>query len=164
MRPGEILGLKRRHIREDCREITIDQRLYRGDIDTPKTRSSNRSVAVPPQTSFLLREWMERIDADPQAWVFPSESLKTPLWRDNAWYRHMRPKLAKVGLAWANFQVMRRTHASLGHDAGVDPKVAADQRGHGIGISLECLYTRKHRAASRSRRDVGKVSFCPLME
>lgn len=31
---------------------------------------------------------------------------------------------------WANFQVMRRTHASLGHEAGIDPKVAADQRGH----------------------------------
>ena len=32
---------------------------------------------------------------------------------------------------------MRRTNASLGHKAGVDPKVAADQRGHGIGVSME---------------------------
>ena len=29
--------------------------------------------------------------------------------RDNVWYRSMRPKLEKVGLQWANFQVMRRT-------------------------------------------------------
>jgi hypothetical protein len=54
------------------------------------------------------------------------------MWRDNVWYRHMLPKLTKVGLEWANFQVMRRTHANLGHDAGIDPKVAADQREHGI--------------------------------
>ena len=36
---------------------------------------------------------------------------------------------------------MRRTHASLGHRAKVDPKVAADQRGHGIGVALD-LYTK----------------------
>jgi hypothetical protein len=59
----------------------------------------------------------------------------------------MKPRLQKIGLGWANFQVMRRTHASLGHDAGIDPKVAADQRGHGIGVSLD-VYTK----TSLSRR------------
>jgi hypothetical protein len=49
----------------------------------------------------------------------------------------MEPKLKKIGFDWANFQVMRRTHASLGHDAGIDPKVSADQRGHGIGVALD---------------------------
>jgi hypothetical protein len=42
-----------------------------------------------------------------------------------------------VGL---DFKVMRRTNASLGHGAKVDPKVSADQRGHGIGVSLD-VYT-----------------------
>jgi hypothetical protein len=32
---------------------------------------------------------------------------------------------------------MRRTNASLSHKGGIDPKVAADQRGHGLGVSLE---------------------------
>jgi hypothetical protein len=31
-------------------------------------------------------------------------------------------------MGWVNFQVLRRTQASLGHKEGVDPKVAADQR------------------------------------
>jgi integrase len=74
------------------------------------------------------------------------ESAK-PMWRDNVWYRHMKPKLEKVGLEWATFQVLRRTHASLGHDAGIDPKVAADQRGHGIGVAID-VYTK----AALSRR------------
>ena len=42
MRPGEILALQRRHIAEDCGELAIEQRLYRGEIDDPKTRSSKR--------------------------------------------------------------------------------------------------------------------------
>ena len=36
-----------------------------------------------------------------------------------------------------NFQVLRRTQASLGHKEGVDPKVAADQRGHAIGVAID---------------------------
>jgi hypothetical protein len=39
----------------------------------------------------------------------------------------MKPALEPLGLGWANFQVLRSIHASLGHDAEVDPKVAADQ-------------------------------------
>ena len=41
----------------------------------------------------------------------------------------------------------RRTHASPGHDAGIDPKVAADQRGHGIGVAID-VYAK----AALSRR------------
>lgn len=40
-----------------------------------------------------------------------------------------------------NFQVLRRTQASLGHDQKIDPKVAADQRGHAIGVAID-TYTR----------------------
>ena len=46
MRPGEILALQRRHISGDCRQLFVDQRVYRGDIDTPKTHSSARTVAI----------------------------------------------------------------------------------------------------------------------
>jgi hypothetical protein len=53
----------------------------------------------------------------------------------------MRPKLTKVGLDRASFQVMRRTHAILGHEAGVDRKVPADQHGHGTGVAIE-VYTQ----------------------
>jgi len=40
-------------------------------------------------------------------------------------------------LEWATFQVLRRTNASLSRRAMIDDKVAADQRGHGLGVSLE---------------------------
>jgi len=147
MRPGEILALQRRHVSGDCRKARIEQRLYRGDIDSPKTNSSTRTVAIPPKTASRLRDWMELVSQEPEAWVFASENPSTPMWRDNVWYRHMKPRLETVGLEWATFQVLRRTHASLGHDAGIDPKVAADQRGHGIGVAID-VYTK----AALSRR------------
>ena len=147
MRPGEILALQRRHVSGDCRRVRIEQRLYRGDIDTPKTNSSTRTAAIPPKTARQLQVWMELVAEQPEAWVFASENPATPMWRDNVWRRHMQSRLETVGLGWASFQVLRRTHASLGHDAGIDPKVAADQRGHGIGVAID-VYTK----AALSRR------------
>jgi hypothetical protein len=35
-----------------------------------------------------------------------------------------------------NFQVMRRTHASLMRELEVDPKVVADQLGHSVDVNL----------------------------
>jgi hypothetical protein len=75
-------------------------------------------------------------DADPQALLFPTER-GTPLRRDNVWNRGILPKLKRVGLEWATFQVLRRSNASLSRKASIDDKVAADQRGHGLGVSLE---------------------------
>jgi integrase len=53
--------------------------------------------------------------------------------RDNFLRRDIHGKLEKVGLG----HVLRRTQASLGHKEGVDPKVAADQRGHAIGVAID---------------------------
>jgi hypothetical protein len=32
---------------------------------------------------------------------------------------------------------MRATHARIGHRLKLDPKVTADQRGHGVGVAIE---------------------------
>jgi len=141
MRPGEILALQRRHVAADGTKIEVEQRVYAGKIDDPKTRPSQRTVAVPPETAALVVAWLrDAVEGTPEAYVFASEA-GTPLWTGNIMRRIIRPALRKVGLEWFNFQVSRRTHASLGHDASVDPKVAADQRGHGIGVALD-VYTK----------------------
>ncbi len=147
LRPGEILALQRRHVSCDWRKARIEQRVYGGDVDTPKTHNSARTVAIGPKTAACLKEWMELVPDIPEAWIFASENPKTPIRMDNLCSRHIKPRLKAVGLQWATFQVLRRTHASLGHDAGIDPKVAADQRGHNIGVALD-VYTK----AALSRR------------
>lgn len=69
--------------------------------------------------------------------IFPSETGLTPARPENVWRRWIGPRLEKIGLGGVNFQVLRRTHASLGHAAGIDPKVRADQMGNGIGVNLD---------------------------
>jgi hypothetical protein len=52
----------------------------------------------------------------------------------------LAPRLKTIQLEWATFQIMRRTHASLSRQAGIDPKLVADQLGHGLGVNLD-VYT-----------------------
>ena len=139
MRPGEILALQWKHVQDD--HVEVVQRIYRGKIDRPKTRRSARQVALSPGTQQTLQLWRELTsDPGPDAWLFPSETSTHPITRDNLWRRYMLPRLEKLGLNWATFQVMRRTHASLSRKAGIDPKLVADQLGHGLGVNLD-VYT-----------------------
>lgn len=151
-RPGELLAVQRKHVVEDATVIEIYRRVYRGKFAEPKN-GLVRTIAVPPRSAALLNDWMEKaVENDPEAFVFAGETGQ-PLWRSSLLDDHVKAKLKPIGLGWVNFQVMRRTHASLGHEAKVDPKVAADQRGHGIGVAID-VYTRstiKDRAAAAKR-------------
>ena len=75
------------------------------------------------------------MDTSLGAFVFPSER-GTALSKDNVWRRNMQPALAKVGLGWANFQVMRRTHGTLMRQLKEDPHAVAAQLGHTVDVSL----------------------------
>lgn len=106
-------------------------------LSAPKTKHSVRSVALSPALNAALEAWREVAPPDsPDAWVFPSEHGRTPVIAENIWRRSFLPRLKTVGLEWATFLVMRRTHASLMRDLDVDPKLVADQLGHTFDVSL----------------------------
>ncbi len=138
LRPGEILALRLVSVFED--HLAVVQRVYKGKLDTPKGRKGKRTarnVALSTGSSMEIALWRTSLlDTSPDAYLFPTER-NTPLSRDNLWSRCLRPKLETVGLEWATFQVLRRTNASLSRKAKIDDKVSADQRGHGLGVSME---------------------------
>ena len=69
--------------------------------------------------SVWLGQWLDMVPGQaPDAWVFPSEKGTTPLLKDNCGRRGFLPRLKTVELGWANFQVRRRTHASLLDELG----------------------------------------------
>jgi integrase len=134
MRPGEIFGLTWGRVAETYAEVR--QRVYRGLVDSPKTHHSERDAALADGLAKSLEQWREICCCpNPSAFVFPSEK-GTALSKDNVWRRNMQPKLAAVGLGWCNFQVMRRTHATLMRQLKADPKLVADQLGHSVDVSL----------------------------
>jgi integrase len=138
MRPGEIFAIQLGKIGANF--VLINQRLYGSNFDMPKGRKGKntaRTVALSQGTMTDIEVWKTFLQhQDAKAYLFPSETGVTPLRPNNHWKREVRPRLEKFGLEWVNFQVLRRTNASLSRKAKVDDKVSADQRGHGLGVSL----------------------------
>ena len=140
MRPGEIFALEWLHVKDD--HLEVRQRIYKGELDSPKSRRSTRIVGLSPGTAAAFMKWREACPViSSEAWVFPSERLTTAIAKENCWRRNIEPRLKAVGLGWVNFQVMRRTHSTLSRKFGIDPKVVADQMGHGLGVNLD-VYTQ----------------------
>ena len=82
MRPGEILALWWQHIDEG--QISVRQRIYKGVLDSPKSNRSYRIVALSEDTRLVIAKWRSVCpDTSPRAWVFPSETGKTPISREN---------------------------------------------------------------------------------
>jgi integrase len=134
MRPGEIFAMTWGRL--TATHADIMQRIYRRKLDKPKTDNSTRHAALSAGLLADIEAWRSvAIAAKDDAWVFPSERM-TPLSKDNCWRRSMLPKLEAVGLGWCNFQVMRRTHATLMRQLKADPKLVADQLGHTVDVSL----------------------------
>lgn len=139
MRPGEIFALTWGRL--SATYVDIRQRVYRGAIDTPKTDQSIRKAALPEGLLREIESWrrVSLVTRD-DAWVFPSERM-TPMSKDNCWNRNIKPKLESVGMGWANFLVMRRTHATLMNELGVNGKLVADQLGHSLDVNQN-VYTQ----------------------
>lgn len=147
MRPGEIFGL--RWARLEAEYADIRQRVYRGDVDSPKSVHSVRWAALSDGLLTAIQEWrVLSVDPSPGAWVFPSEKGTTPVLKDNCWRRHFAPQLIAAGLSWVNFHVMRKTHSCLLKELDVDPHVRADQMGHTVDVN-ENVYTQTSLAKRR---------------
>ena len=133
MRPGEILGLRVSDLDDDS--LWVRRRIYKGDLDDPKSRRSARQVALTSGTKLLLEFWVERSQTGSESdWLFPSEK-GTPMSRDNIWTRNMLPKLERAGLEWATFQVMRRSFATWAKKAGVDAHTRSAQMGNTVDVN-----------------------------
>ena len=87
--------------------IRVVERVYKRVFNTPKN-GKTREGAMSDGTLELLKEWAGLAqDPSPDGFVFPSEKIITPLSLDNLWRRYMLPKLDKIGLGWATFQVLQ---------------------------------------------------------
>ena len=139
MRVSEVFGLRRGRLHDDYVEIV--ERVCRRDIDRPKTPKSERQAALSAAVQEDLRLWLALMpQTGAEGWLFPSEKVKTAIGSDNLMARYLRPELKKVGLGWVDYRTMRRTHSSLMKQLKVDPKLVADEQGHGVDTNQN-VYT-----------------------
>jgi integrase len=138
MRVGEALALRWNDILENC--IVIDERLYDGDLDDPKTLHGNREVPFDAQgvmKAVLGGIWKESKNRKQDDFVFATR-LGTPTERRNV-LRHLKVTAKKLGLPRSiDFRSFRTMHASLMRRSGARAEVARDNMGHSeIAMTLE---------------------------
>jgi hypothetical protein len=92
------------HHDSKAKRADIRERIYRSELDTPKTQKSIRTVALSNMVGEDLDEFQAGSPSGPEEWLFPSENLDSPLSKDNMLYRYMRPRLETVALGWVDYQ------------------------------------------------------------
>ena len=141
MRIGEILGLRWKDLNLIAGELRVSQAIYRGTLNTPKTKGSRRLLPLPRsvvQTLLLLRP--KPGEGIEETLVFHTRT-GTALSDTNLLHRHLKPAGRKIGAPWLSWHTLRRTHATMLQAAGGSIKDAQAQLGHTkLSTTLE-IYT-----------------------
>jgi integrase len=138
-------------------EIRISRRIYAGKIDAPKTWRSRRPLPLTSQTRALLDQYLAITgETQADAWLFPSETGKAPLDYRNVWQDRIRPALAKIGLGFLNFQILRRTWETEFDLDGKNPHTRAALAGHSVDVSENVYRQTKPEDVRRAVDDWSK--------
>jgi integrase len=151
MRVGELTALHWEEVDLDKAMITVKYNLYQLDgkyqLSTPKTKSSARVIALPPQLVEILREqksWQdERRKAVGNRWI-ERGAVFTGSYGEymNKNYINLQFKqlLAKHSFPDIHIHDLRHANASLLINMGVPVKVISEHLGHRDTRTTETIY------------------------
>jgi len=127
LRPSELFALRWRSF--DGRKLTINETVYKGKIRPfGKTKKSLGDVLLPKGMVDELWLWkQESLDSSADAYIFPNTDggfMDTGNYRN----RILIPLAKKLGLPKLNFQVLRRTMATLAQRKGSVKDIQAHLR------------------------------------
>lgn len=102
LRAGELLGLEVRHF--DGSSVTVEQEVWNGKIQAPKTSNAVRVIDLHPDVAELLKQFLGDRST---GFVFQTRSGK-PLTQTNLLKREFHPILEKLGISKRGFHSFRR--------------------------------------------------------
>lgn len=163
-RRGELLALKWSDINFIDNTITINKSLSKNkeggySIMPPKTKSSNRTISIDPETLTILRKW-KNIQNDQYKVINFDNLIFT-----NTEGKHLnikRPRytmlkvIKKHGLRRIRLHDLRHTHASLCFESGMDLKEVQYRLGHSNIKTTLNIYV--HVSKSKERQSIQKFT------
>ncbi|MNW41398.1 Transposase [compost metagenome] len=183
MRRGELLGLEWKHIDWKLGVIDVRQTMVhalKGEIivKEPKTRNSQRKVALPASVLEELREyyayrvkerdklgdtWNGR-DREGREWNFIfSHADGTPFHHERP-YLWFRQFIQKNNLRYIRFHDLRHTSATLLINQGVHAKIISERLGHGNITTTMNIYGHALQSADQAAADKLESLFAPRKE
>jgi len=129
LRSGELAGLRTTDIDGD--RLTVNQSVWQGKEQSPKTDNARRTLALSPQLLSLLWAQIQRQKEKGHEFLF-SASTGSP--RDMNVFRHrkMTKLLESLGIQQAGFHAFRHFNVSLLDTLRVPLKVIQERAGHAL--------------------------------
>lgn len=157
MRRGEILGLKWRDLNLETGELNIKRQLTTNGISVPKTKSSIRTILLPPDMLELLREMKKKAKYD---WIFPSPVKEGEPRNPTAITKRFRIMLERAHCKHVRFHDLRHTFATMALENGMDVKTLSAMIGHVSSETTLNIYshvtdTMRAQAAVKIDREIG---------
>jgi integrase len=112
LRAGELLGLEVRHF--DGESVSVEQEIWGGKVQEPKTLNAKRIVDLHPNVAKLLQQF---IGDRSEGFIFRTHSGK-PLSQTNLLKRELHPILERLRISKRGFHSFRRfrnTHLRNSH-------------------------------------------------
>jgi integrase len=138
LRAGEVFGLRIEDINLDEKYISVNQSVYGGQGQTPKTANAIRSISISQELANLIHHYVQynsKGELNPirstEGFLFCSRA-GTPLRQPNVLKFKLYPLLKTCGIEPGGFHMFRRGNASIMASLGVPEKLAADRLGHGL--------------------------------
>lgn len=153
-RISEATGLMIKHFDPATRTIRIEQRNYRNDIDTPKTKDSRRILALGDLADRLV-DWIAKLDRrGPDDWIFPQASDPSkPLW-DSGVRKALHEAAQDAGCDFAGLgpHSFRRANITWRQEVGGSAIEASKIAGHSeINITGEYTFVGMDRQEALTR-------------
>ena len=142
MRRGELFALRWKNLDIQGGCLNVEQAVYDGVFDTPKTPASRRKLPLSANGLEMLISWKQRSKrTTPYDLIFATRTGK-PISPNNVLQRHVSPACERIDLPRATWLTFRRTYSSWSHDNGVPDKVIAELMGHSNVHTTLNVYTQ----------------------
>jgi len=130
-RTGEAIGLRWRHLSDDCSTVWIGESLSRGVRKATKTNKA-RTIALTPKLKAMLLA-RRPANFDPDGLVFPSPKgggIDDCNFRNRAW----KTVLTRLEIDYRKPYTTRHTLISHALDLGMNPVNVAELTGHDVQV------------------------------
>jgi integrase len=126
LRIGEALGLEVKHLSDDCTLLSVEQSLFAGKVQDPKTPAAVRVVDVPGAVASLLKAYIaDRKDG----FVFATRNGHAIL-QSNLLRRKLHPLLRELKIKRVGFHSFRRFRATWLDMSGAPESFIKHALGH----------------------------------
>jgi len=131
MRRGELLALQWEDINFETGEVRINKQVQavNGEliVSQPKTKSSNRTIILPPAMINMLREYRQTVNS---RWLFPSPVKEDSPRDPTSCRKRLSMILDHAGCKHVRFHDLRHLFSTQAIQYGMDVKTLAATIGH----------------------------------